>query len=178
MTYDSLLPVLLLVQGVLGGIDTLVNHEIIARLPRRPQAHTEIGLHSIREAIYALLFGGIAWFEWHGVAALFIAALVIGEVVVSSCDEFVENRTRVLPQNERIIHVFLTINLGAIIALLVPTLRDWYALSNGLSAVDHGLVSWGLTVLALFGAGWSVRDVIAWRTLGKRRNADAARVAA
>ena len=30
------LPWLLLLQGVLAGVDTLLNHELIARLPQRP----------------------------------------------------------------------------------------------------------------------------------------------
>ncbi len=80
-------------------------------------------------------------------------------------DEVLENRTRVLPQNERVLHVFLTLNLGAIIAFLVPQLLDWSARPTGLERVHHGFLSWILTLLALSSAAWAVRDLIAWRRL-------------
>src|SRR4051794_7388103 len=118
MNQDTLLPAMLVVQGVMGGIDTLINHELIERLPHRPQARTELGFHSMREGLYACLFAGLAWFAWHGVASLVIGGLLIAEIVVDACDEFIENRTRVLPQNERVMHFFLTLNLGVLSALI------------------------------------------------------------
>jgi hypothetical protein len=153
------------VQGVLGGIDTLVNHEWLARLPRRSDARGEIGLHSLREANYAVLFGGLAWFSWHGAAAWLIAALLIAEIFITARDEWIENRIRVLPQNERVMHVFLTLNLGAIIALLVPVLLGWSRHSTGLVTQEYGVLSWLLSALALAAAFWCVRDFIAWRRL-------------
>lgn len=160
-----LLPALLTVQGVIGGIDTLLNHEFIERLPRRMEARHEVGLHSIREVIYASLFGGLAWFEWHGAATLFIGVLLIGEVIVTACDEFIENRIRVLPQNERVLHVFLTLNFGLVIAVLVPILAEWGKQPTALVATEHGALSWALTLFALIGVSWFLRDFIAWRTL-------------
>ena len=166
---ERLLLVLLLVQGVMGGIDTLVNHELIAKLPQRPQARTEIGLHVIREAIWACLFAGLAWFAWHGAVAAVIAALLVAEIGITAWDEFVENRTRVLPQNERVLHVFLTLNLGLLIALLVPLLLAWGRRPTGLVAQSHGALSWILSLLALAAAAWSTRDLFAWRRLGLRQ---------
>ena len=165
MTAAALLPLLLAAQGVVGGIDTLLNHELFERLPHRAQARNEIGLHAIREAIYATLFGGLAWFEWHGAAAVVIGGVVAAEVIVTTCDEFIENRTRVLPQNERVLHVFLTLNLGLIIALLVPVLFTWAERPTGLSLTSHGLLSWALSALCVAAVAWSVRDAIAWRRL-------------
>jgi hypothetical protein len=150
---------------VLGGIDTLVNHEWLAKLPQRPDARGEIGLHSLREANYAILFGGLGWFAWHGAAAYVIAVLLVGEVLITARDEWIENRIRVLPQNERVMHVFLTLNLGAIIALLVPVLLGWSRQPTGLAARDHGVLSWLLSALALAAAFWCVRDFLAWRRL-------------
>ena len=149
----------------MGAIDTLVNHEFIEALPYRPAARREIGLHAVREAIYAMLFMGLAWFEWNGAFALLIGALVAAEVAVTATDEFIENRTRVLPQNERVVHVFLTLNFGAIIALLASVLLDWGAQATSLQAVRHGWTSWALSVLAVASAAWSVRDVFAFRRL-------------
>jgi hypothetical protein len=166
---DRLLPVLLLAQGVMAGIDTLLNHELIARLPQRPEARTEIGLHVIREAIWTCLFAGLAWFAWHGAAAAVIAALLVAELGITACDEFVENRFRVLPQNERVLHVFLTLNLGLLIAVLVPVLLEWGRRPTALVAQSHGLLSWILSLLALAAGTWSLRDLFAWRRLGLRR---------
>jgi hypothetical protein len=166
MTAETVLACLLAAQGVMGGIDTLLNHELIEGLPRRPEARREIGLHSIREAIYAVLFGGLGWFQWHGAAALAIVLLVLAEIAVTSTDEWTENRIRVLPQNERVLHVFLTLNMGAIIAVLVPALLAWHAQPTALVLHDKGWLSWLLAALAAASATWSVRDFLAWRRLG------------
>src|SRR5437762_3615502 len=141
MALEALLPYLLLAQGAMGGFDTLVNHELIERLAHRPEARREIGLHSIREAIYAVLLGGLGWFAWQGALALVIAALVVTEIVVSTVDEWTENRIRVLPQNERVLHVFLTLNMGAIIALLVPVLAAWHEQPTALVMNERGWLS-------------------------------------
>jgi hypothetical protein len=162
---EFLLPLVLLAQGVMGGVDTLVNHEYIAELPRRPEARREIGLHVVREAIWATLFGALAWFAWHGAAAAAIGALLAVEIVITACDEWVENRIRVLPQNERILHIFLTLNLGVLIALLVPLLLDWGSRPSALVARDFGVLSWLLSLLAAAAAVWSFRDFLAWRRL-------------
>ena len=162
---EDLLPIVLLAQGVMGGVDTLVNHEYIAELPRRPEARTEIGLHVLREAIWAALFAGLAWFAWHGAAAAAIGALLALEIIITGCDEWVENRIRVLPQNERILHIFLTLNLGVLIAIVVPLLLDWGSRPSALVARDYGALSWLLSLLAAAAAVWSFRDFLAWRRL-------------
>ena len=51
---------LLLVHGALGGFDTFYNHEWRERLPRRPEAATELALHSARSWAFALMFTGLA----------------------------------------------------------------------------------------------------------------------
>ena len=162
------IPVLLLAQGVMGGIDTLLNHELVERLPRRTSAGRELGWHALRELNYGMLFAGLAWFEWHGLAALAVAFLLAAEVVVTAVDEAVENRTRVLPQGERVLHVFLTLNLGLLIAVLAPTLWGWGGLPTGLEAADHGAYAWALSALSIAAFGWAVRDTLAWRRLGRR----------
>ena len=159
------LPALLVAQGVVGGLDTLVNHELIDRLPHRPGTRTETALHAAREAIYGLLFLGFAWFAWHGAFAAVIGALLVAEAAVTAVDEVVENRVRVLPHNERALHVFLLVNFGAILALMVPLLLDWGSLPTELAPAHHGWTTWALTALGLASAAWSVRDLLAWRRL-------------
>jgi hypothetical protein len=166
MNLDTVLPLLLVAQGLIGGLDTIFNHELLERLPSRPDAHTEIGLHSIREAIYGTLFCGLAWFAWHGAMAIVIVALLIAETIVTASDEYVENHTRVLPQNERVLHVFLTLNFGILIALLLPMSYAWFHQPTGLSAHSFGWRSWVLTALGLASLAWSVRDLLAWRRFG------------
>jgi hypothetical protein len=166
---ESWLAGLLALQGVMGGIDTVVNHELIERLPYRVQARREIGLHAIREAIYAALFLGLAWHAWHGAWAGVIALLLAGEVFVTATDEWVENHTRVLPDNERVLHVFLTLNLGLLIAVLVPLLLAWASRPTALAPTSHGGLSWALTGLGAASAIWSLRDLVAWRRLRRAR---------
>jgi len=36
----------------------------------------EVGLHALREGIYAALFLGLGWFQWHGATAAVIAGLL------------------------------------------------------------------------------------------------------
>ena len=155
------LPALLVLQGVLGAIDTLYNHELVAKLAQRPQARRELALHAAREAVYAALFLGFAWFAWQGALAALIGVLLACEVAVTVTDELEENRTRVLPQNERALHVFLTLNYGAILALLVPLLVDWGANPTELAPAHHGWMSWALTLFGISSAAWSLRDLIA-----------------
>ena len=62
----------LLVHGLLAGIDVLLNHELLARLPKRPGSSEEELLHCLRELIFFILFAGIAWFSWNGIFAWII----------------------------------------------------------------------------------------------------------
>lgn len=164
---ELVLVVLLVAQGLMGGVDTLLNHEVIARLPHRAESRGEVGLHVLREANYALIFGGLAWLAWEGWAAAIIALLFVAEIAITAVDELVENRTRVLPQNERVLHVFLTLNLGAIIAVAVPLLWEWSGRPGGWQPRGFAGLSWALTVLALAAALWALRDLAAWRRLGR-----------
>lgn len=164
---EAIVLVLLLLQAAMGGFDTIVNHEIVARLPQRPEARRELRLHTLREADYAMLFLGLALFRWEGAFAWFVAALLAAEVAVTTVDEWIENRTRLLPQNERVLHVLLTLNLGLIIAALVPVLREWGARDTALVAIERGWMHWLLVVAGVISAAWSLRDLLAVRRLGQ-----------
>jgi hypothetical protein len=147
-----------MLQGVIGGVDVFLNHELLARLPQRADTGTEEGLHSAREFVFMALFLSLAWFEWHGVLVLWIAALLLCEVVISSVDVVVEGNTRILPVPERVLHVFLFMNLGVVIVLVVWALLDWWELPTGVTRVDYGWGSWVLTAMAALALGWGVRD--------------------
>jgi hypothetical protein len=159
------LPALLVLQGAMGALDTIVNHELIEALPRRPEARGELALHSAREAVYAALFLGLGWFAWLGAAAFVIVILLVAQIAITVTDELIENGIRVLPQNERALHILLTLNFGALLALLVPVLADWMANPAALEPSYSGWMSWALLALGIASAGWSVRDLVASRRL-------------
>src|SRR5438270_586138 len=103
----TLLLSFVLLHGVLGGLDVIVNHELIVGLPRRPGCGPEQRLHSAREAIFASLFLAMAWWEWQGAWIWLPAALMVGEFLVSLRDVAVEGETRILPVTEATLHVAL-----------------------------------------------------------------------
>lgn len=162
---EETLLTLLALQGVLGGIDTLLNHELLARLPQRPEARLEVALHACREFLYGVLFLGLAWWSWQGAWALLPALLLGLQIAVDAFDEAVENKTRVLPQNERLLHFGITVNLGLICASLAMVLWNWSGQATALMPADHGVLSWILSALGVAALGWAGRDLRAWRQL-------------
>ena len=55
---------LLFLQALLGAFDNLWHHELQAKLPQRISARRELALHAAREAIYGIVFIGLAWCQW------------------------------------------------------------------------------------------------------------------
>ncbi|MFL6674564.1 MAG: hypothetical protein ACJ8LG_14885 [Massilia sp.] len=157
----------LILHGVLGGIDVILNHELLARLPSQPGAGPEERLHAAREYIFAAIFASLAWFEWHGQLVWWIAALFLGEVLVSARDVVIEGDTRVLPVPERVLHLFLFMNLGALVVLVGSALLGWSGMPGGLARVDYGWASWMLSALAGGALAWAVRDSV--NVLQRRR---------
>jgi len=156
---------LLVLHGVLGGLDVLINHELAERLPHRPGAGLEEALHAAREALFASLFISLAWFEWHGLAAWCIVAIIGAELCVSTWDSVLEDQTRRLPPLERILHIALLINLGAYATLLAPILADWHADPSAVFPVWNGRQTVALTLLGLAAAAWCIRDARSSRRL-------------
>lgn len=148
----------LLAHGVLGAIDIVLNHELIARLPTLAGAAREQRLHCARELLFTAIFAALAWRQWHGALAWCIAALFIAELLVSACDAVVEGATRVLPPTERVVHVLLFVNLGVVMALLGESLGAWHQLPARLAGADYGWASWVLSAMAAGSLCWAVRD--------------------
>lgn len=159
--------ILLSVQAVLGAFDNLWHHELQAQLPQRTSARRELGLHTLREAIYGVIFIGLAWWQWQGAFAVLLAGLLAVEVIITLADFLEEDRSRTLPPFERVLHTVLTISYGLFLALMAPLLWGWVEAPSGLMPVDHG--AWA-PLLTLYGVGvlaWSLRDLVAWRRLGR-----------
>jgi hypothetical protein len=151
----------LMLHGVLGGIDIILNHELLARLPARVGAALEERLHSARELIFGAAFLSLAWFEWRGQLVWWIAALFVGELLVSMRDAVVEVEVRVLPVSERALHVLLFVNLGVVMTLVAHRLGWWYAAPAELVRVHYGWASWVLTLFGVGALAWAVRDGLA-----------------
>lgn len=155
--------VLMLLQGLLGAYDTFAHHELEAGLPGKPQARAELGLHAAREAIYGLVYLGLAWLAFQGVWALILAATMAVEVIITLKDFLLEDRTRRLPPSERVLHTLMAMVFGAVLALLAPVLLAWGRLSTGLPFQNHGPGSWAMTAMGVCVLIWAVRDTLAAR---------------
>ena len=169
--------VILAVQAALGGFDNLWHHELHAKLPQRASARHELTLHAAREAIYGVVFIGLAWFEWHGALALLLGALLVAELFITLADFLEEDRSRKLPPFERMLHTVLAVTYGLFLGTLAPHLVTWWGRPTGLAWTPNGLVSALFTVCGVGVAAWSVRNAVAVRALG-RASADAAAPAA
>lgn len=159
--------ILLTLQTLLGGLDSLWHHELEARLPQRAAARQELRLHAAREAIYAIVFAGLAWFEWQGLFALVLALLLVAELGITLADFLEEDRSRRLPPFERALHTVLTICYGLFLGLLAPHLLEWAHRPTALHVVNHGWVSWMFSLFSIGVAAWALRNGLAVRALGR-----------
>ena len=152
---------LLLVQGVLGAFDTLWYHEWQQRLATRATGRRELLLHASRDFAYGLLFGSLAWVTWNGWWAWILAALLLGEIVITLFDFVEEDLHRPLPPGERVMHTIMAIVYGAFLANLLPQMVGWSYQPTGFAAADYGPISWLLTLMAIGVLGSGFRDLIA-----------------
>ncbi|MGI4799805.1 MAG: TIGR01777 family oxidoreductase [Janthinobacterium lividum] len=152
---------ILSVQALIGAFDNLWHHELEAKLPQHISARYELVLHASREAIYAVLFLGLAWVRWEGAWAWVLAGLLAVEIIITLADFIEEDLTRRLPKLERVLHTILAVSYGAFVAALAPEMLRWATVPTGLPAVDHGWVSWLFTLYAAGVLAWSVRNWIA-----------------
>lgn len=147
------------VQGILGAFDMFYHHEFKEKLPWRKTAHREMLLHGVRNFFYAVVFFSFGWVAWQGALAWVFAGIILTEVLITLWDFVEEDRTRKLPETERVTHAILTLNYGAIIALFVPVLLGWQQQPTGFAMMDYGFLSWLMTLYALGVLIWAIRDV-------------------
>jgi hypothetical protein len=159
---------LLVVQGLLGALDTLVYHEVLQRLPARPTARLELRLHAVRDLAYAALFAALAWLQWHGWLAWLLGGLLLAEILVTLWDFIEEDIHRPLPPGERVMHTIMAIIYGAFLAHLVPVLLDWASQPTGVAWANYGWISWVLTAMAAGVLLSGIRDATASFALAKQ----------
>jgi hypothetical protein len=154
---------LLLVNGVLGAVDTLWYHEYRARLPRRPDLYrTELRLHAARDAVYAVLYGTIGWWMWSGMGAAVLASLLAVEIVITMADFVVEDRIRTLAAGERVLHSLMAIVYGTMLAHLLPELVDRAQTPTALWGEPTGVPVEMAIVASVFGTGIAVSGLRDW----------------
>ena len=151
----------LIVMALMGAFDTIVYHELVARLPHHPAARRELQLHASRDFVYAALFGSLAWLQPHGWVVLLLAILLATEIAITLSDFIVEDRTRKLPPGERAIHAIMGITYGIFLTLLFPNAVGWLSASAGFAGASYGWISWILSAFALGVALSGIRDLAA-----------------
>ncbi|MEQ1821735.1 MAG: hypothetical protein ABL949_04445 [Fimbriimonadaceae bacterium] len=152
---------ILMVQACLGAFDTLYYHEYKLKLPHGDHTAYELRLHAIRDFLYALIIGSLAWVSWQGPLVYILAAALFAEIIITLFDFVEEDRVRKLPAGERVMHSIMGIVYGAFLALLVPEMLKWKDLPLGFGYAYHGFPGWVLSLVAagVFVSG--VRDLIA-----------------
>ena len=157
----------LIALALMGAFDTVVYHELVARLPHDPAARRELQLHASRDFVYTVLFGSLAWLQPQGVVVLLLAVLLATEVAITLSDFIVEDRTRKLPPGERAMHAVMGITYGVFVALLFPYAVGWFAAPAGFASVSYGWISLALSAFAI-GVGLSgIRDLTASYALAR-----------
>jgi uncharacterized protein (TIGR01777 family) len=162
------------VQALLGAFDNLWHHEWAAHLPHRISARRELALHAAREAIYGLLFLGLAWWRFEGLWAVGVAMLLATEVVITITDFLEEDRTRRLPPFERALHTVLALVYGVLLGGLAPVLWAGAQQPTSLQWAPHGLWSLFFSLAGGVVLLWSVRNALAVRGLRRAAQAVAA----
>ncbi len=151
----------LIAQGVLGAMDTLIYHELGARLPATPTARRELRLHAARDFAYALIFGGLAWYTVQGLLVWALVGLLSVEIVITLWDFIEEDATRRLPAGERVMHTIMAILYGGFLTSLGTQLWEWQARPTGLADADYGAISWSMSAFAVGVFLSGVRDLVA-----------------
>jgi hypothetical protein len=159
---------LLLVNAVLGAWDTLWYHEYRARLwARVSTTRTELRLHAGRDAVYALLYGFLAWWRPGGWAVALVIAALVTEIAITMTDFVVEDRDRPaiggIAPGERVLHSTMAIVYGAMLITFAPELLDGVAEQTQRHAAPAWM-SWSATAAAVGIALSGGRD--AWISSG------------
>jgi uncharacterized protein (TIGR01777 family) len=165
---------LLSIQGFIGAYDSIYHHDFKERLSLKSSAKNELKIHSIRSALYSVLFLSFGWVEWYGVLAMVFATIVVIELILTLWDFIEEDRSRLLPATERVTHTILALNFGAILALFVPELQRWQALPTGWHMINHGTYSW---IMTLYGVGvipFAIREYMSYQKLSLNTNVNIA----
>ncbi len=158
---------LLVLQGIIGAFDTLYYHEWKARLPALgKRAARELRLHAVRDLFYSILFVGLSLFEWKGLWAMLLVAVLTLEIVFTLWDFVVEATVRkplgdVYP-GERVTHAIMGVLYGAMLVFLLSALEDWWVQPTELAGSSiPDLLWWPLVFMGIGVFLSGIRDMLA-----------------
>jgi len=163
---------LLSIQGLVGAYDSIYHHEFKERLSLKNSAGQELKIHSMRSALYSVIFLSFGWLHWLGWLAAIFATILLVELLLTFWDFVEEDKSRILPPTERITHTILALNFGAILALFAPEVSRWFHDSNGFQFVNHGVYSWIMTVYGVGVIPFSIREYTRSVALQRRKFAE------
>jgi uncharacterized protein len=159
----------LLLHGALGVFDSLVNHGWNARLREDPRAAPELKLHALRSAFYAVIFAGLAWFEWHGAFVVLLASLVVSEFALALAGAVLADRTREVGLVEHVVHLVRGVTTGAWAGFVFFTaFAQWMTAPTALAPMFYGWVSLALTTYAAIAGLTALRDARAATAMASR----------
>ena len=166
---DFILPIsLMMLQGILGAIDTIYYHEYRYRLPAyAKEARSELRLHGWRDLIYGILFISLPRFQWQGYWAWLLALLLIAEILITLVDFVIERDVRRpwggLAAGELCMHAVMAILYGAFLITFSPHWLDWNQGQTQFSPHQIALPEGIIGLMTLMGIGVStagIRDLL------------------
>ncbi len=176
--FDPLFSVLLVAQLSMGAFDVLFHHELVERLSWRRGCRRELRLHAMRNLLYALIFLGLGGLAWQGVFAWIFLVFLLVEVIITLADFLEEDRSRVLPSSERVLHTLLALNYGALLALFAEEWVSWAGAPSGFQWIDRGFWSWFLPLAAVGVLLFGLRDWQRARVLQRQQRSNPAELVA
>jgi len=151
---------ILILQSLLGGFDTIYYHEYQQRLALKPSAAKELLLHGIRSIIYSIIFILLAWFELRGSFVLILILFFSIEIIITLWDFVEEDRSRKLPAPERIMHSIMGIIYGIFLTLIAPILNSWWQTKTEIIFVQYGHISILLSLMSFGTLTSGLRDLM------------------
>ncbi len=159
---------IMMLQGLLGAVDTIYYHEYKYRLPvHGPKVRGELRLHAFRDFVYGLLFITLPRLTWQGVFAYFLAALIVLEICITIWDFNIEVVERAdiggVANTERGLHLVMAVVYGFFLAHLLPELIRWSELPSGWG-ITQGVGDLTVVTCSILGVGVllsGLRDLLA-----------------
>ena len=151
---------LLISQGLLFGLDLVMNHDLEGRFSFAPENLPQRRIHGVHELLYAAVYIGIAWYAWYGIFSVCMGfMLLIG--IFLTIRNFITDSTRHISLTEHVTEIILSMVTGAILALLLPVLVEWYGNLSKVQNTDYGYTSYILTLIGVGTLLLAIRDLTA-----------------
>jgi hypothetical protein len=131
--------VLLLFIALLGAFDVFFFHRHHCRLSARAESRTEVWIHVARGFVYALQLWAVPTLRFQGRFYALFVALFVADVAIAIADVLVEPASRRglggLPPGEYLMHIVLSVLVGALLYGLVIATWEWHHLPTAILVV-------------------------------------------